>query len=188
MPAAAPHPAASSGAAAGAAEDEALAFLIFEPSAESVRDYLQPIRDLEVLPTEAPFGAAIRGCYELRDSAEATAALARAGFTATPYTVVFPVFAPSWRKLALLYRLTAAGVTDPSELPCEGAAACLAAATCPPAAVEHAAAAPPARAAFLQRLFCVLARHKGGIPGSFYAGAVPHSVFDALEAKLRVTE
>lgn len=174
---------------AGGVDDVApQAFLIYEPDAALAARFLVPLREREVLPAELPFGAPIRGCYKFADRADAREALARAGAAATPSTVIFPLNEAYWRKLALLYRLTAADVDDPRDLPPAGAAGCLAGATRVPDAVEDAADAAPARAAFLQRLFCVLARHNGGVPGSFYAGAVPHSVFDALERRLGVAE
>lgn len=153
------------------------------------RKYLQPVRASAPLPTTPLYGPLSIPLYTASAGAGVAAALGAAGLTPSLFTAVLPLNATHFQKLVMLYRLTAAGVTDPAHLPALGAAGCLQAATRAPTVPESTATCTPERATFLRRLFCVLARYEafsgnsGGIQG-----AMPHHVFDRLEAACGVSQ
>ena len=162
--------------------------VVYQPDCGSVRRHLEPVRAATPLPATPFYGPLNIPLYSSYANPDVSRTLAAAGVAATPFTAALLLNHSHFLKLALLYRLTAAGVTDPAKLPAPGSEGCLLLATCLPSSNESSSSCPPERALFIQRLFCLLARYEafsgntGGIQG-----AIPHHVFDGLEAACGVS-
>jgi hypothetical protein len=180
-----------SGGSSGAGSVKRQVMLVFEPGHAEVECWLQPVR--AAAPVEVgkrPFGPLNMPLYDTVAAPAVAAALRHAGVRCTPFTSVLLLNAQHFHKLALEYRMSAAGVMDPSLLPPKGSRDCLLQATCLQEALAAGRGAgststedtAQARALFLQRLYCVVARYEafaGNTSG--LQGALPHHVFDALE-------
>lgn len=165
------HTSSAAGASASPTNNDIL-LLVYEPDLEAAARCLAPPRAAEPVPVGRLYGPLNRPLYSASAQPDVIAALAAAGIPRTEFTSVLQLRSTHISKLALLYRLKAAGVTDPRHID--------------PARVSEAQDLIRDQT-FLKRVYCLLARYEtftGNVGG--FQGALPHYVFDQLQYLLGV--